>query len=167
MFLLVANCEFALCLLIVLRKIVELLDSRARRNRGGEFDVCFGVFVAGLEGVSSVLAAGADINVQQRMDSGAYIDFSIVRKSSEGLVEGSFHLLRCTFDESPAAAVEESVACEDSFVFAVLHEPADAVLRVARCVYCFHGDTADVEALAICWGLRYAFAVFAADYWLS
>jgi hypothetical protein len=101
------------------------------------------------------------------MDSGAHVDFSIVRKRSESLIEGSLHLLRCAFEEPPAAPVEESVACEDGFVFAVLHEPADAVLCVARGVYRFHGDAADVEALAICWGLGHAFAVFATDYWLS
>jgi hypothetical protein len=48
MFLLVANGEFALCLLVVLCKGLELLNGRARRDGGGEFDVGFGVFVAGL-----------------------------------------------------------------------------------------------------------------------
>jgi hypothetical protein len=52
MFLLVANGELALGLLVVLCKVVELLDGGARRDRGGEFDVGFCVFVAGLEGVS-------------------------------------------------------------------------------------------------------------------
>lgn len=68
------------------------------------------------------------------MDSGAHVDFSIVGKLGEGLVERSFHLLGRAFEEPPAAAVEESVASEDGLVFAVLHEPADAVLRMARCV---------------------------------
>jgi hypothetical protein len=52
MFLLVANGELSLRLLVVLCKVVELLNSRARRDRGGEFDICFCIFVAGLEGVS-------------------------------------------------------------------------------------------------------------------
>jgi len=52
MFLLVANGELSLRLLVVLCKVAELLNSRARRDRGGEFDVCFCIFVAGLEGVS-------------------------------------------------------------------------------------------------------------------
>lgn len=64
----------------------------------------------------------------------AYIDFSVVGKRSKGLVEGSFHLFRCAFEEPPATAVEESIAREDGLVFAVLHEPTNAVLRVARCV---------------------------------
>lgn len=52
MFLLVANSEPALCLLIVLSKVVKLLDNGARRDGGCEFDIRFCIFVARLNGVS-------------------------------------------------------------------------------------------------------------------
>ena len=68
-FLLVANGELALCLLVVLRKGLELLDSRARRDRGCEFDVGFCVFVAGLERHQLKLTSEADINIHNGMDS--------------------------------------------------------------------------------------------------
>jgi hypothetical protein len=51
--LLVANGEFALCLLVVLCEGLEALDRGLGGYRGGEFDVGFGVFVAGLRGGSA------------------------------------------------------------------------------------------------------------------
>ena len=49
MFFLIADGELALRLLVVLREVLELLDRLALQHRGGELDVRFGVFMAGLE----------------------------------------------------------------------------------------------------------------------
>lgn len=50
MFFLIPNGEFALRLLVVLCKVLQLLDGIALQDGGGEFDIRLGVFVTGLEG---------------------------------------------------------------------------------------------------------------------
>lgn len=45
--------------------------------------------------------------------------------------------------------VEQGVAREDHLVVTVLHEPADAILRVAWRVQALDGDAAQREALAV------------------
>jgi len=59
--------------------------------------------------------------------------------------------------------MEQRVAREHDLVPVVLHEPADAVLRVARRVEALDGDVANLEALAVARRLGYGFAVLAAD----
>lgn len=59
--------------------------------------------------------------------------------------------------------MEQRVAREHDLVAAVLHEPADAVLRVARRVEALDGDVADLEALAVARRLGHCLAVLAAD----
>jgi hypothetical protein len=59
--------------------------------------------------------------------------------------------------------VEESVACEDDLVVAILHEPADAVLRVARSVQGLDGNAAETETLTVAWRLGHLLAVFASE----
>ncbi len=94
---------------------------------------------------------------------GAYINFSIIRQRCKNLVQRGVHLLRRSFKEPSAAAVEKSVPCEDGFFIAILHEPADAVLGVAGRVEGFYGNAADVEGWVVGGRFSYAFAVFAAD----
>lgn len=60
--------------------------------------------------------------------------------------------------------MEQRVAREhDALVGAVLQEPADAVLRVARRVQARDGDAAEREARPVGGRAGYAFRVFAAD----
>ncbi len=58
--------------------------------------------------------------------------------------------------------MEQGVAGEDNPVVAVLHEPADAVLGVARGVQALDGDAAESEALAVLGRGRDGLAVLAA-----
>jgi hypothetical protein len=51
-YLLVADSEFPLCLLVLVRKCLELLDRLCLRDRNAELDVGLGILMAGLEGVS-------------------------------------------------------------------------------------------------------------------
>lgn len=94
---------------------------------------------------------------------GPYVDLCVVGKGSKGLVESCLHFLGGAFKETSAAPVEERVTGENSFVVAILHEPADAVLCVARCIQRFDRDTANVEALAVCWSYCHSLAVLAAN----
>ena len=57
--------------------------------------------------------------------------------------------------------MEQSIACEDNLVVAVLEEPADAVLGMARGVQALDGDTTQREAVAILGRVRYSLAVLA------
>lgn len=59
--------------------------------------------------------------------------------------------------------MEEGVAGEDDLVVAVLHEPADAVLGVARRVEALDRDAADLEPIAVAGSGRDGLAVLAAD----
>ena len=49
MFLLIANGEFALCLLVVVGEVFETARRVVLHDRVAELDVAFGVFVAGLK----------------------------------------------------------------------------------------------------------------------
>ena len=60
-------------------------------------------------------------------------------------------------------ADEERVAGKLSLARLVLHEEADAVLRVARRVHRLHRDAAQLERLAVLGRLGHALAVLAAD----
>lgn len=51
-YLLVADGEFPLCLLVLLRKCLELLDRLCLRDCNAEFDIGLGILMTGLEGVS-------------------------------------------------------------------------------------------------------------------
>jgi hypothetical protein len=58
---------------------------------------------------------------------------------------------------------EERIASEDGLIAAVLHEVADAVLRVTRSVHAFDGDAAQLEGLAMLRRLCDAITILAAD----
>jgi hypothetical protein len=82
--LLIADSELALCLFVVLREVLEILDRLALQHRGGELDVCFGVFVAGLE---SYWASSAglflaqcmtQIHLQVSRGGEAYVDLCVI-----------------------------------------------------------------------------------------
>lgn len=60
--------------------------------------------------------------------------------------------------------MEQGVTRKDDLVAVVLHEPADAVLRVAWRVETLDVDIANLEALAVTGRLGHCFAVLAADY---
>lgn len=60
-------------------------------------------------------------------------------------------------------ANEEGITGEDGLVVAVLHEPADAVLGVARRVEGLDGDTANVEGGSVGGRLGHALALLASD----
>lgn len=60
-------------------------------------------------------------------------------------------------------ANEECVTSKDSLVATILGEVADAVLGVAGRVDTPNGDVAELEGLAVCWGLGDTLAVLASD----
>lgn len=60
--------------------------------------------------------------------------------------------------------MKQRIPRKHNLVLAVLHEIADAVLRVARRVQRLDGNAADAEGLAVLGGLGHFGAVLAADY---
>ena len=60
--------------------------------------------------------------------------------------------------------MKQGIPRKHDLVLPVLHEVADAVLRVARRVQRLDGNAADAEGLAVLGGLGYFRAVLAADY---
>lgn len=55
-YLLVTDGEFPLCLLVLLRKCLELLDGLCLRDRNAELDIGLGILMTGLERVSTSLS---------------------------------------------------------------------------------------------------------------
>jgi hypothetical protein len=45
--------------------------------------------------------------------------------------------------------MKECVACKDDSIAIILHIPADAVLRMARCIQSLHCDRANLEGFAV------------------
>ena len=141
MLLLVADGKLALRLLVVLGKALQLHHRLALVDGDQELDVRLGVLVAGE-------------------------DLGVVGQRRQRLVQRRVHLGRVTLEELAAAADEERVAGEDRALVRrlVLHEVADAVLRVARRVQRRHADVlADAERFPVLGRAADARAVFAAD----
>lgn len=57
---------------------------------------------------------------------------------------------------SDLTADEEGVSREDGSVITVLQKPANAVLRMARCVKTGYRDVTDLELLVVLWGERHS-----------
>lgn len=98
-YLLVPNSKFALRLLVLAGKFLELLDCVGLDDLGAEFHVAFCVFMAGLSlehSISKLLQwlTGSD---------GTYINSRIVGQSSQSLVECCVHLLWSAFKETTAS----------------------------------------------------------------
>lgn len=124
MLFLIANREFALRLLVLLRKGVELLDRIVVNHGLGEFYITLCVLVS-------------------REDLG------VVWEGGKCFVQGFVHLLGVSFEEAAASADEQCVSCEDGTVVAVFEEEANTVLGVAWRVECLHIDGADVEGVIV------------------
>jgi hypothetical protein len=67
------------------------------------------------------------------------------------------------WNTSGPTSVEQCIPSEDVLPRTILHEPADTVLGMARCVDSRHSNLANLESLAILGGLRHTFTVFAAN----
>lgn len=59
--------------------------------------------------------------------------------------------------------MEKRITSKHNLVVPILHEPAYAILRMARRMESLDGDAADVEALAMGRGLVHLLAILAAD----
>lgn len=110
-----------------------------------------------------------------------YVYVSVVRQSSESLVQRLVHFLGVAFEEAATAcrklvlrsvamlklsltANEKRVASEHSTVISIFEEEANTVLCVARSVQSFDLDVlTDSESFAVGRGGGDFFAVFAAD----
>lgn len=137
-YLLVADRKLALRLPLALSSPPQPLQRLVLQHRQRELDVALCVLVAGEHA-------------------------RVVGQRGERLVQGRVHLGGGALEEPAAAGVEERVAREDDAPPAVLHEPADAVLRVARRVQAPDGDAADLPALAVGRRPRHALGVLAPD----
>lgn len=137
-YLLVPDGKLALRLPVALGKVLQLPEGLALQHRRGELDVALGVLVAGEHP-------------------------GVIGQRGERLIQRGVHLPRVALEELATAGVEQRVAREDDLVRAVLHEPADAVLRMARRVQALDGDAADLEARAVGRRLRDGLGVLAGD----
>ena len=139
MYLLIADCEFALCLLVRLRIAIELLDGLVvSRYRLCKLDVTLCVLMA-------------------------RVYFGVVWQCRQCLVQRFVHLLCRALKEAATAADEHGVAGKDSFVISIFEVEANAVLCVAWCVKGGDFDRTDVERLLVCRGLVDQSAVAAAN----
>lgn len=141
MLLLIANRKLALRLLVCVGKLLKVLHGWLVADCDGELDVALGVLVAG-------------------------VYFRVVRQACEDAVQRAVHFLGTAFEEAPAAADEEGVACEDDALVCclVVEEEADGVLRVAWCVQCRDFNVfAERQLLVVAWGRGDVGAVLAAD----
>jgi hypothetical protein len=114
----------------------------------------------------------------------AYIDLRILWKRGQSLIQRLVHLRRRTLEEPPAScssrgfsinplsllrqanhtANEKCIPCENSFLLAILHKIANAILRMARRMQRRHGDpVSDLKDLAMSWSLRDGLTVFSAN----
>jgi hypothetical protein len=117
-------------------------------------------------------------------ESATYVDLGIIRQASQCLVQSLVHLSGITLEESAASWVrldtvftvarlgashqrttnEECISSEDHALLPILHEIADAVLRVTRGVQSADGDSvANLEFLTMYWRLRDRFAVVSSN----
>jgi hypothetical protein len=181
--LLITNRKASLSFFVLIGKGIKVLDGVVLGDGKGELDVGFCVFMAGL-GVSACrLRVVWESKEREEESRGAYENPCIIWERSKRDVQSVVHLLAGTFEEFTAACgtealapkeggkgaglghttVEEGVAGKDGFLVAILHEPADAILRMARGVKCFDGDAAEVEGLAVGGCLGHLLAVLAAD----
>lgn len=140
-YLLVANSELALRLLIRLRIGIKLLD-------------CLIVLCHGL--------CELDITLCVLMTRE---NFSIVRQCGQSLVQCLVHLLCCALEEAAASANEHGVAGEDRLVVPILEVETDTVLCVTRGVKSGDLDRSDVECLLVGRSAVDQSAVAAADDW--
>lgn len=113
-------------------------------------------------------------------ESATYVDLGIIRQASQCLVQSLVHLCGITLEESATScqrldtlfktarlrarhqrtANEERISSEDHALLPILHEIADAVLRMAWCVQSADGDpVANLEFLTMDWRLRDRLAV--------
>lgn len=136
---LIANREFALRLLVLLRKSVKFLDRIVVKHSLGEFYITLCVLVSGE-------------------------DFGVIWEGGKCFVQGFVHLLGVSFKEAAASANEQCISCEYGTVVAVFEVEADAVLGVAWCVKCLHIDGADVEGFVVARRSGDFFAVTSANY---
>lgn len=142
MFLLLLDRELALGFLIFVGELFERLHRFIiSRDFLQKLDVGLGVFVPGEH-------------------------LRVVGQRRENLIQCLFHLFSGAFEEFSAPSVEQCVACENDALVAglVLEEPADAVLRVARCVQRRYLDVlANVKCAAVGGCFCDAIAVLACD----
>lgn len=116
-YLLIPNRKLSLCLLVLLRKVLQLLHRLILQHRRGKLDIALCILVTGEH-------------------------LCIIRQRRERLIQRRVHFLRVTLKELSATRVEQCVASEDDALISVLKEPADAILRVAWCVQALYGDVA-------------------------
>jgi hypothetical protein len=126
-------------LLVRLRVLVQSLDRIVVEHGLGEFYVSLGIFVA-------------------------RIDFSVIWKSCEDLVQGFVHFLGGALEKAAAAADEHCVSGKHGAIVAVLEEKAYTVLCMAWGVQCCHIYGSDVELGLVAGCLGNELAVTTADY---
>lgn len=137
-YLLVSDGESALCLLVRLRVVIQLLNCSIVQDFLCKLDVALCVLVS-------------------------RVNLGVVWQSGQCFVQRFLHLLRCSFKEASATAYKQGVAGEDCAVIAIFEVEADAVLSVAWCVKCrkFYGS--NVETCVVCRSFCDQRTVFAAN----
>lgn len=173
-YLLIANRELALCLLVRIRKGLQFLDRLRLRYRKAELDVSFGVLMSRLYTVSLIPVMVGSCNIhkplchleEQPASRSTPYAFQAQYPRKTGRILDSKQISKRPRIGQLAkhAANEKRIARKNGLVIPVLHEVANAILRVARGVQGRHGDAvSNLEDLPVGWGSRNRLAIFAAN----
>lgn len=173
-YLLITNREFSLCLLVRIRKGLQFLDRLRLRYRKTELDVSFGVLVSRLYTVSPIPVTVGSCNIhkplchpeeQPASRSTPYASQAQYPQRTDHILDSKQISKRPRIRQlAKHTANEKGIARKNSLVIPVLHEVANAILRVARGVQGRHGDAvSDLEDLPVGWGSRNRLAILAAN----
>lgn len=177
-YLFITNGELALCFLIRLCKCLELLDGLRLGHMETKLHVCLGVLVAGLDNLSEYASGELEwtsSNIRKPWYRRARLPMSgskpcaslrhCPRRTGRILSQ-----VRTVFTTAPSkihrqrTANEEGISSENDALTAILHEVADAILRVTRGMQRADRDSvANLEFLAMCGCLGHRLAVAASD----
>ena len=164
-YLFITNGEFALCFLVRLCKCLEFLNGLRLGHMETKLHVCLGVLVAGLEDLSARASGGLEWTSSSIRKpwyrraklpmSGSKPDASLRHcPRRTGRILGQ---VRAVFTTTPSkihrqrTANEEGISGENDTLVAILHEIADAILRVTRGMQSADRDSvANLEFLAMC-----------------
>lgn len=173
-YLLIANRELALCLLVRICEGLQFLDGLRLRYRKAELDVAFGVLVSRLYTVSRIPVTVTNRNIhklschpeEQPASRSTPYAFQAQYPRRTGRILDSKQISNRPRIRQLAkhTANEKGIARKNSLVIPVLHEVANTILRVARGVQGRHGDAvSDFEDLPVGWGSRNRLAILAAN----
>jgi hypothetical protein len=170
-YLLIANGEFALGLLVGIGKSLELLDRLALQDLNAELDVALGVLVTRLQQIRQQIYKPDSVisfslrrpwchraEKQESRSKPCAFPVRCLRRNDHSLLLYQL-LIHRICGSSKLAADEKSVSGENDLLVAILEQEANAVLGVARGVQSLDLDVTNVEGLAVCRCLGHLFAV--------